>query len=82
MPENIDHYLLAVCNPLSLAVAESIGLSQNGKGQLMDKRREGSRQYMLIFVSSVDGQILSYRWATEQDARELEDASFKAIINH
>lgn len=80
--EKIEKYLLAVCNPLSDAVAEQIGLSSNGRRQLMDERRKDTRQYMLIAVSSLDGQILNYSLVSEQGARDTEGPHFKAIINH
>lgn len=79
--EEIHKYLLAVCNPLSLAVAEKIGLSQNGKDQLMDERRKERRQYMLIAVSSLDGQILTHSIVSEQGSRDTEGPHFKAIVN-
>ena len=80
--EEIHKYLLAVCNPLSDAVAEKIGLSSNGRDQLMDERRKDTRQYLLIAVSSLDGQILTHSIVSEMGARNTEGPHFKAIINH
>ena len=82
MSEEIHKYLLAVCNPLSDAVAKEIGLSSNGRSQLMDERRKDSRQYLLIAVSSLDGQILNHIIVSEFAARTTEGPHFKAIINH
>lgn len=80
--EIIDKYLLAVCNPYSDTVAEKLGLSSNGRSQLMDDRRKDSRQYMLISVAAKDGQILTYSIISEQGARDTEGPHFKAIVNH